>query len=166
MSDSKKQIEEWQEKLKQSFGDSSRLYHYLFETLDNFHYRYLETTLNKNLKTQELMSGVYGAMSFEDNMVEALRNKNSSAFPGIKEMAKSIPPASKPKVRYSLMVEVLELSAEKGKLILKSEINWDFPDYQDPSKRLQKQLTFTYPELAVFRKELALKLEEVCELFN
>jgi hypothetical protein len=46
-----------------------------------------------------------------------------------------------------------------------SEINWGFPDFQDPSKRLQKIVNFNYDELAVFRKQLALKLEEAAELF-
>ena len=133
--------------------------------MDNFYYRYLETTETKNLTTSELAPHVWGAFSFEGDLMVALKNKQSAAFPGIKEMAKSIPRAQQPKVRFGLWAEVAELTVEHGKLILKSEINWGFPDYTDPAKALQKVTIFEYDDLARFRKELALKLEDVCELF-
>lgn len=79
MSDNTKQIQDWQEQVRSSFGDESRLYKYLFETMDNFYYRYLETSLNKNLTTQELSARRWGAMSFENSMVEALKIKNLKA---------------------------------------------------------------------------------------
>lgn len=166
MTDNSKLIQDWQDKVKKSFGDEGKLYEYLFETMENFFYRYLETSENKNLKVQELAPKCYGAQSFESNMLEALKIKNPVAKPGMIEMAKTIPRDQKPAVRYCLMTEVKEFGAEVGHMILIAEINWDFPTYQDASKSAAKKVEFKYNELAQFRKELALKLEEVCDFFN
>ena len=162
--DREKLIHDWQEKLKASFGDESRLHHYLFETLENFFYRYLETTQDKNLKVTELAPHTFGAVSFENNMVEALKTKGA-AKPGIMELAKSVPKAQNPQVRYGLWIEANQVSADKGKLLITAEINWGFPDFKDQNKRLQKNVKFEWIELAQFRKELALKLEEAASLF-
>lgn len=165
MKDNDKLIQDWQEHVRASFGQESRLYEYLFETLNNFYYRYLETSTSQNLKTEELAPKTYGALSFEANMREALKDPNPDAKAGIIEMAKSIPHTEKPAVRYGLWVQVLELTQDRGHLRIIAEINWDFPEYQDREKRLQKQVDFKYDELAEFRKQLALKLEEASELF-
>lgn len=160
-----KQILDWQEKVRASFGDVSKMYNYLFETMDNFYYRYLETSESKNLKTTELRNHTWGAVSFESSMVEALKVKEPKAHQGILELAKSIPKAQKPLVRYGMWTEVAELTAEHGKLKLVAEVNWDFPNFTDTTKTSQKTIIFEYADLAQFRKELALKLESIAELF-
>ena len=165
MKDHDKQIQDWQEHLRASFADESKLVEYLFTTMDNFYYRYLETSTSKNLKTTPLKERTYGALSFEPSMVEALKNPAAGAKAGIIDLAKSVPRDLHPAVRFGLWVEVDRLTSEKGHLVFTAEINWDFPDYQESSKRVQKRVEFTYSDLAQFRKELALKLEAVCELF-
>ena len=166
MSDNAKVIGDWQDKVRQTFGDESKLYEYLFETLENFFYRYLETTENKGLKVSALAEKTFGAMSFESNMVDALKLKNPMAKPGIMELAKTIPKAQKPLIQYGLQVKVEELVAERGHLVIISSINWDFPQFLNQEKITSKKVDFKWQELAQFRKELALKLEEACELFN
>lgn len=165
MSDNTKQIQDWQEQVRSSFGDESRLYQYLFETMDNFYYRYLETSLNKNLKTQELSPGRWGAVSFENNLMEALKLKNPKVKPQLIEFAKSIPKSQNPMVRYGLWVEVGELSPEAGELTFTAEINWGFPDFDNSQSWERKSVKFLYGDLGQFRKELALKLEEASEIF-
>lgn len=156
-----KLIQERKNRVHDAFGDKSALYHYLFETLDNFYYRYLETTLTKDLHTSELLPGVFGAVSFE-TMLEALKKPNPEAKAGIIEAAKTDRNST---IRIGLWVEVKELTQDRGSLKIVSEINWGHPEFQDPSKRLEKKVTFEYDELFVFRKQLALKLEEASELF-
>lgn len=165
MKDNEKQIQDWQEHVRETFGDERKLYEYLFETMDNFYYRYLETSISKNLKTQELGPKTYGAVSFETSMLEALKNPNPKAKPGIIELAKRVPRAENPSVRYGLWVEVQELASERGSLVLTAEINWGFPEFTEASSAVRKQVKFDYDDLSVFRKQLALKLEETCELF-
>ncbi len=159
-------IKEWQEKIKESYGDEKRLQEYLFETLDNFYYRYLETEMSKDLHTQSLGKDTWGARSLECNMVEALKTKNPSVKPGIMELAKRVPKADKPLVRYGLWVEVKELTPEHGKLIIVSEIHWGFPEFSNKNSAFQKKVQFEYQDVSEFRKGLALKLEAACEIFS
>jgi hypothetical protein len=166
MTDNSKLIHEWQNKVKHSFDDEGKLHDYLLHTLDNFLYRYLETSIDKDLKTQEIAPFIYGAHSFESNMVQALKISNIDARNGIKELAKTIPKAEEPKVKYTLQVQLKELTPEKGHLIISAIVNWDFPHYVDRSKMMKKDVEFKYSDLGQFRKELALKLESACELFN
>ncbi len=166
MQDNQKLIDSWQEKVRAQFGDSSKLLEYLFETMDNFYYRYLETSLTQNLKTVELATHLWGARSFEENMGEAFKIPNKEIKAGITELAKRVPREQKPKLRYSLTALIKELTPEQGHLIVESEISWDFPDFADSSKSVSKKVTFKYEDLAQFRKELALKLEDACSLFQ
>jgi len=160
-----KQISEWQDKVHSSFQDEHRLFEYLFETLDNFFYRYLETSTDKNLKTKELGNKKFGVFSFESDMVQALKVKGASKG-GIMELAKTVPREKGPKVRYGLWAQIDELHTDRGELTLVAEVNWGFPEFEDKSKSLQQQVKLKYTELQELRKNLALKLEEVCEVFS
>lgn len=156
-----KLIQERKKKILETFGDTNNLYSYLFETLDNFYYRYLETSLTKNLHTTELAPKTFGAVSFE-SMFEALKKPHPETKTSIIQLAKEDRNAQ---VRFGLWVEIKELSQDYGKMKIVSEINWGYPEYNDSSRRLRKMVDFEYEDLAVFRKQLALKLEEAAELF-
>ena len=160
-----KQISDWQEKVRATYGDETKLYQYLFETMDNFYYRYLETTVNQNLTTRKLAPHLWGARSTETSMVDALKIQNPIAKKGIIELAKSVPKAQGPAVQYELLADVEELTPEHGKIIFVAQINWGFPDFENEEKQFKKTVIFKYDDLAQFRKELAQKLEEVCESF-
>lgn len=160
-----KQIQEWQEKVRASFGDESKLFQYLFQTMDNFYYRYIETTVSKDLKTIELGNHVWGARSVESSMVDALKITNPNAKKGMIEMAKAYPKAMNPEVRYEISADVQKLTIDQGEIRIKALINWGFPEFQDKEKKTEKVITFKYTDLQQFRKELALKLEEACEIF-
>lgn len=162
---SDKQIQDWQEKVRSTFGEQSKLYEYLFETMDNFYYRYLETTTDKGLKTTALAPHLWGARSVETSMVDALKLQNPVAKKGIIELAKNVPKAQGPAVQYELIADVEELTADHGEIQFVSSINWGFPDFDDPKCQQKKTVVFKYEDLGQFRKQLALKLEEACELF-
>ena len=161
-----KLIQERKKKVHEAFGDRNYLYQYLFETLDNFYYRYFETSISHDLHTTEILPKTYGALSFESNMVDALKKPNPAAKAGIIALAKRVPREEGPTVRYGLWVEVKDLSPEYGKMKIVSEINWGFPEFHDPEARLQKIVMFEYDDYQKFRKELAIKLEESAELFS
>ena len=162
---SEKQILDWQEKVRASLSDEAQLLQYLFQTMDNFYYRYIETTTDKDLKTIALGPHLWGASSVETSMVDALKIKNPKAKPGIIEMAKAVPKIKGPAVHYKLLCDIEKLTPDQGKIRIISGINWDWPDYKGGEKQLEKVVNFTYSDLAQFRKELALKLEEACEIF-
>lgn len=165
MSDNIKHIQDWQDKVKHTFDDETNLQAYLFHTIDNFLYRYLETSEDQNLKTQQLEDNSYGAISFESNMVLALKVTNPLIKQKLIDFAKSVPKSQGPKIKYSLRVHLKNFKAEDGEILIQTEISWDFPHFHDQSKSLIKSLSFKYKDLGQFRKELALRLEDACEIF-
>ena len=166
MSDNTKQIHEWQDKLKHAFDNEGKLHDYLLDTMDNFLYRYLETTETKNLKTFEIAPYIYGAESYESSMVEALKISDVGTKSRIMELAKTIPKAQKPMVKYRLQTQIKELTPERGHLIITASVSWDFPLFMDKTKMSKREIDFKYNDLGQFRKELALKLEAACDLFT
>lgn len=166
MNDNTKQIHEWQDKLKHSFDNDEKLHDYLLNTMDNFLYRYLETSETKNLKTYEIAPYIWGAESFESSMVEALKISDPTTKSGIMELAKTVPKAQKPMVKYRLQTQVKELTPDRGHLIITAFVNWDFPHFFDKTKTTKREVEFKYNDLGQFRKELAIKLETACGLFT
>lgn len=166
MSDNTKQIHEWQDKIKHTFDNEGKMHDFLVDTMDNFLYRYLDTTEDKNLKTFEIAPYIYGAESFESSMVEALKISDASTKAGIMELAKTVPKAQRPTVKYRLQTQIKELTPDRGHLIITALVNWDFPHFMDRTKMTKREVEFKYNDLTQFRKELALKLEAACELFT
>lgn len=163
--DEKEIIENWQEKVRASFGEKERLYEYLFQTMDNFYYRYIETTQDQGLKTRQLGEHLWGAVSEESSMVDALKIKNPIAKKGIIDLAKFTPREEHPKVRYTIAADVKKLLPESGSINFIAEINWGFPEFNDETKLQRKVVNFKYNDIAEYRKELALSLEEISEIF-
>src|SRR5690606_8494268 len=133
---------EQQAKIKDLFADDHKLYEYLFQTMDNFYYRYLETTENKNLKTFQIAPHIYGAESYEVSMVEALKISNPVIKAGIMDLAKKVPKAEKPKVKYRLDTRLLDFNSEKGHLKITASVSWDFPHFFDKEKIKTKEVDF------------------------
>lgn len=165
MSDNSKHIQDWQDKVKHTFDDESNLLNYLIHTLDNFIYRYLETSESKNLKSQGFDEKTYGAISYESNMVEVLKNSSPLIKQQLIHFAKSLPKSMGPKVQYSLSIKLTNLKTSNGEIQIISKISWDFPEFKNDEKSFIKTVSFKYSDLSQFRKELALKLEEACEIF-
>lgn len=153
-------------KIQNIFQDNQAYLDYLLQTKKNFLYRYLETTTDKNIEILNETEGQLSAHSFEENLGNAFKITDTFVKDGIKELAKSIPRHQNPKVKYSLVTKIEEISENHGKLIIESIINWDFPYFKIDSEKLKsKKVLFEYNDPNVFRKKLALAYEEACELF-
>lgn len=160
-----KKILDQQIKISQQYSNNKDLIDYLVETMDNFYYRYLETTLNKNLHTHELASHVLGAQSTETNSMEILKIKNPNVKPHLIEAAKMLGAKGGLTVTYRLSSELKEISPEKGLIIIQSLIDWSANAVGTNKSFEEKKVVFEYHSLGEFRKNLALKLEEACEIF-
>ncbi len=150
-------ILQWKNKLDKDFGDSQKLYEYLFETLENFFYRYLETSISKNLKISTLDENVFGAVSIETNMLESLKIKFPDSKKILIDLAKKIPKHQGPQAKFSLKVKVHTLTHDYGKIDIISSV--------EGLEVFEKKVIFEYNDFQIFRKNLATKLEEACEIF-
>lgn len=162
--DLKKELDE---KIHNLFKSNHAYMDYLLQTKQNFLYRYLETTEDKNIKIKNLDAKTLSAESFESNMGDAFKISDPEIKEGIKTLAKSVPREQKPRVQYSLTTTLEDLRDESGKIEITAKVNWNFPDFEDKKGSYKKKkVTFVYNDPFVFRKELALRFEEACDLFN
>ena len=164
MNDLKKEFEE---KIKNVFGNDQALMDYFLQTKKNFLYRYLETSSDKDIAILQTDPKTLKAKSFENNLGTALKISAPEIKEGVKALAKSIPKESLPKVEYSLTTHFESLTPNYGKLILEAKVSWNFPEFLEKIGTFKKKtVIFEYNDITIYRKQLALKFEEVCELFN
>lgn len=158
---------ELDEKIHNLFHDNKAYLDYLLQTKSNFLYRYLETSSDKNIQIQSLDAKTLLAESFESNMGDAFKISDKDIKDGIKALAKSVPRENNPRVRYSLKTTLEDLKGDSGKIAIEAAVDWGFPDFSNSnSTSKKKRVSFSYNDPNVFRKELALKYEEACEIFN
>jgi hypothetical protein len=158
---------ELEDKIHNLFKDNKAYLDYLLQTKSHFLYRYMETSSDKNIQIQSIDQKTLMAKSFEGNMGEAFKTTDSEIKEGIKGLAKNVPRDEKPRVEYSLITVLEELKEDSGKIIIETRVNWNFPTFEvEKGFYKSKRVSFNYNDPNVFRKELALKYEEACELFN
>lgn len=163
LSNLKKELDE---KIHNLFKDNQAYLDYILQTKQNFLYRFLETSNDKNLKIESVDAKTLVATSYENNMGEAFKIADPEIKEGIKNLAKSVPREQKPRVQYSLKTVVDDFKGDNGKIGLIAKVNWNFPEFSDEKGTYKlKQVVFEYHDPNVFRKQLALKYEEVCEIF-
>jgi hypothetical protein len=159
MSDKVKE-QQWKQNVYQSFQDSDKLLSYLHNTLTSIAHRYLDNP-QLELRGTELM-----ATGREENMGQALKSSHTEIKEAVKQLAKSIPREQKPALVSKLKLQLIELTADRGKILVEAEVNWDHPEHSsDSTKKLQRRKTFTWDDFTHFRKALPLAIEEVCDLF-
>lgn len=157
--------EELAVKLHELYKDQKNFIEYILQTKNNFLFRYLETSLDKNIQIQMPKLNYFLAESFENNMGNAFKSNNTNIKEGVKNLAKSVDRALNPKVRYTLSTDVQKASENGGKIIITAKADWGFPEFNDPRSQEAKTIVFDFKDVNQFRKELALKYEDACELF-
>ena len=167
MNDTNNLKKELDEKIHQLFSNKKAYLEYIIQTKKNFLYRYLETSSDKDISIKSHESNELIAESFESNMGEAFKNADPLVKEGIKHLAKSVPKENKPAVKYGLKTIMEDIRGEHGKISIIAQINWDFPEYSPSTSKCKiKKVSFNYDDPNTFRKILALKYEEACEIFN
>lgn len=162
MEDIKKEHEE---KIRAAFAGDEGMALFMEQTLESFAHRYLASSLTPRPLVERQCHALL-VTSLETSMVEALKISDAAAKEGIKDLARRIPRAEQPAVQYSLKTEWEVLDSGKGKLKLRAEVNWDFPNFQKNGPQLRAvESVFQWRELGEFRKGYPLALEKVCELF-
>lgn len=153
-------------KISNLFSNDEAFVEYLFTTKRSFLYRYLETTTDHNINIKALSHNEFVAESFESNMGDAFKSTDKDIKEGVKNLAKQIKREDHPKVQYTLSTKILSFHNAQGKIEIEAAVNWGFPNFdKNTENKKTKSVIFNFSDVAHFRKELALKYEEACELF-
>ena len=151
---------EWELKLRASFQNSEALTGFMIHTLESFAHRYLN---NPKIESQGQVMWLTG---HEENMGQALKTQNTTIKEAVKTLAKNFPREEKPTLISRVKVDIQELTADKGKILLTAQVNWAHPGHAwDSSEKIEKKKTLTWEDLQDFRKGFPLALEEICDLF-
>ena len=157
---------ELDEKIHNLFHDNKAYLEYLLQTKSNFLYRYLETSTDKSIQIKNINNKTLIAESYEANMGEAFKVSDKVIKDGIMNLAKSVPRDQNPRVKYSITTILEEFLVNNGKIIIETSIDWGFPDFLNDNDHSKKKIiVFNYNDPNIFRKELALKYDEACEIF-
>ena len=157
---------EWEQKIRSSYSDGDALVKFMRETMDNFAYRYISSTLTPTPTTHFTSANKVEVQAREESMVQALKIGNPQAKSGIMELAKTVPKAKHPTVQYGIALELQEFKPDLGKIVVRASVNWDFPEHNPKTdKKVELAKTFKWDDLQVFRKGFPLAVQEVCDLF-
>lgn len=129
---------------------------------ENFSYRYLETSCDKDLKC-ESDGQKYWTQSIEPDVFTALKWNHKKLKPVLIDLCKQYPGKKSAKIQVKL-----ELSTEfksDSEIVCSSRISWDFPEFQDRSKEISLSENYQFSDLLELRNHHAAILERVSSLF-
>ena len=139
-------------------------------TLENFAYRYLETSSHQNIIGQKISDSHFFVESIESDPIKALKVSDVIAKKGIITLAKRFS-ASKGlglKVQQQLHINFKDLNSNgSGSIECFSKLNWNIDNnFKDEEGMfVLKSSSLKFDDPIILRNKLALLLEEVCEIF-
>ncbi|GEM_PF-1062588 len=144
--------------------------HLISFTLDNFAYRYLETSSTKNIVTQFNGKNLYTVTSFEEDPMSALKISDSNAKKGVIGLAKKFSSTKGVglRVRYQISCDISDVSSNgSGSIVLAASINWNMDNDFISDKEMEsvKSISFEFSDPLVLRNKLAALLEDICLIF-
>ena len=158
----KKQLQiEVNQKARDFLQSGDKLSELIIYNLENFAYRYLETSVMSNL-TCFKQGNCYWVESIESDVFSALKWNHKRLKPILIELCKEFPGKLSKKISLKLMLgtEVFD-----DYVLCKSIINWDFPLYKDESKQIGNIEKLHFTDLLELRNHHASVLEKVSCLF-
>ncbi|WP_127717243.1 hypothetical protein [Halobacteriovorax sp. HLS] len=139
-------------------------------TLDNFAYRYLETSSCTDIHSQKKSDHHFYVESEDTDVMSILKTKDPIAKPALIQLAKKFSSTKGVgiKVKYELHCRFTELNSDNtGELECFSIINWNSDQNfkVEEGLHVKKSSKLKFSDPLILRNKLALLLEEVCEIF-
>lgn len=152
---------EMNQKAVDNLQTADGMHNFLEHTLNNFAYRYMLDDKNAEPKSALVAENTFMVQTTSSNMKEALKNENQFIRDGIVKMIQELG-MKEAKIQSSLSIKVIS----DKQVELASSLNWNAPSFQfNESKIMLKTLTYQFEDVLELRNNLALKCEEVCEIF-
>lgn len=129
--------------------------------LENFAYRYLETSKDKSIKCQ-CLENRFWVESVEPSIVEALKWKNPEVKKRLIELCKKFPGTQSKELKLKLILETLMVSDQKVEC--SANIYCFTPNASD-NFSLKKNTEMSFDDPIELRNKHAALLEEVAEIF-
>lgn len=161
---SKEEIESFiNNKNRKQLNSTDAIGDLLTYNLENFAFRYLETTTDKNIKCQSNGNDYY-VQSIESDILEALKWENKTLKKRLIQLCKEFPGSKSKdlKVRLTLGSKIIS----KDQVQCYSEVNWSQHNFsKDENYYIEKNVMINYEDPLDLRNTHAKYLEEVATIF-
>lgn len=129
--------------------------------LENFAFRYLETSKMKGIKCQ-FEESLFWVESIEPNILEALKWTNPELKSRLKDLCKKYPGNQSKEIQISMVLETRNIN--ENKIECSARILWQLPS---GSKNIviEKSVEFNFNDPVELRNKHPILLEEVCDIF-
>lgn len=161
---SKSELEQrMHEKNLQALKDEGGIGALLVYNLENFAYRYIETTQTSDIKCQ-FSGDDYWVSSIEPDVVSALKWDNPEVKKSLISLCKQYSGARSKEINIQLKLGSKVL--DEGKVECYSMINWNFPNFEKvEGKYVEKTELISFDDPIVLRNTHAAFLEKVATIF-
>ena len=164
-------IDDHKEKVKldvnQSLSSTDSLLEYGAMILNNFAYRFMQTTLDPEAQASIVSPQRVEVRSREDELMEALKCTHPEVKKGVMEMAKREKKKKGPTVEYVMGLEFHNITPQGGgECLVETSVNWDTPSHKDPSLQVERKKKLKFSEPIELRNNLARYIEESCDVFD
>ncbi|OUR95757.1 hypothetical protein A9Q84_14745 [Halobacteriovorax marinus] len=129
--------------------------------LENFAFRYLETSKNQGIKCQ-FEGSLFWVESIEPNILEALKWNNPELKSRLKDICKKHPGNQLKEIQISMVLETRNI--DENTIECSARVLWQLPS---GSKNIviEKSVEFSFDDPVELRNKHPILLEEVCEIF-
>lgn len=129
--------------------------------LEQFAYRYLETSKSKDIKCQ-FEKNRFWVESIEPNIVEALKLAGPELKKKLIELCKKHPGNESKDIQIRAVLETKAVESSKNEC--KAIVYWKLPS-EDEKQFLERSVEFSFEDPIELRNKHAALLEQVCEIF-
>ena len=129
--------------------------------LENFAYRYLETSTMKGIKCQ-FENDHFWVESIEPNIIEALKWTNQELKNRIIDLCKKYPGSQSKQIQIRMVLGTRTI--DKKTIECLARLFWQLPSGSENSI-IEKNIEFKFDDPIELRNKHAALLEEVCEIF-
>jgi len=129
--------------------------------LENFAFRYLETSKMKGLKCQ-FEGSLFWVESIEPNIIEALKWTNPELKRRLKNLCKKYPGNESKEIQISMVLETRNI--DENKIECSARVLWQLPSGGE-NIVIEKSVEFYFDDPVELRNKHPILLEEVCEIF-
>lgn len=133
----------------------------IIHNLENFAYRYIETSTHKGIQCQ-MDENRFWVESIEPDILEALKWQNKEVKQKLIELCKDNPGPESKNIQLKLILETI---LKDRKVICRACLSWDFPNVKSEDRQIEKVCQHDYEDYLELRNKHAAWLEELTDLF-
>lgn len=152
--------------IKKNFESNSFKDNFFTEILKSFSHRYFENQKNLEIQTSIIDTSTYESKVITHTMKRVLELIGTNERPILLDKMKELVGQYRPHALQRLIIDSTSINDNgHGKLKVKLDINWDYPQFKSLNSSIKKEYIFESTDWEYLRKKFPLKLDDICDFF-